>query len=546
MEKKRPRSGSPMTRNRSNSSLPTTQDEGRLMQAMEASSRRRGPARTYASRFRKLHGELKRVVERHEQGQPSGMWARRLWQACSLGAALQLTVVVLLCLEGGEGGRFLVSVGDALAVLAALVLLVVLQQAQLTRADTMIISRARRFLNRLMSFASDEEFASRETLAEHARARSVWLQTTRSISTVPVFDNLGVAKSIPSQLLVHGDRIMTPPDLWLVRGYCEESCEGADRDSIVQDTPAAVQFQQVLGQNRRPENLFDRQARMVNAAAAWLLAASLLLSGAFSVWGAITIAMHNAAEEEPPHRSASAFNLLALSHTAVVLPLLPLTIYLIPALLKAVCNAYIAAFIEAVNDPEQQSRARDAPPRSSALWRPLQRWDALSRTLPTIRSPARPWLSCWALRAQAGRGSLLPVLAAAAQAAPRAPRGRAGRGGRFSDAQRGLARDWKRRRRGLARRAPRAGAAEPALGALPAAPVAPCPGPVRGAGRRPALPVPRPRRKLRQRNGSRPSRAPRPAPRTTRLAPQLAGRGSRECSARGRPGASCGGGARAR
>jgi len=174
MEKKRPRSGSPMTRNRSNSSLPTTQDEGRLMQAMEASSRRRGPARTYASRFRKLHGELKRVVERHEQGQPSGMWARRLWQACSLGAALQLTVVVLLCLEGGEGGRFLVSVGDALAVLAALVLLVVLQQAQLTRADTMIISRARRFLNRLMSFASDEEFASRETLAEHARARSVW------------------------------------------------------------------------------------------------------------------------------------------------------------------------------------------------------------------------------------------------------------------------------------------------------------------------------------------------------------------------------------
>ncbi|KAJ1466831.1 hypothetical protein T484DRAFT_1922029, partial [Baffinella frigidus] len=105
---------------------------------------------------------------------------------------------------------------------------------------------------------------------------------------------------------------MTPPDLWLVRGYCEESSEGLDKDSVVQDTPAAVQLEQldpaaavqleqdtpaavqleqVLGENKRPENLFDRQARMVNASASWTLIAVLLLCGILSVWGAVVLAI---------------------------------------------------------------------------------------------------------------------------------------------------------------------------------------------------------------------------------------------------------------
>ena len=385
----------------------------------------------------------------------------------------------------------------------------------------MIISRARRFLNRLMSFASDEEFASRETLAEHARARSVWLQTTRSISTVPVFDNLGVAKSIPSQLLVHGDRIMTPPDLWLVRGYCEESCEGADRDSIVQDTPAAVQFQQVLGQNRRPENLFDRQARMVNAAAAWLLAASLLLSGAFSVWGAITIAMHNAAEEEPPHRSASAFKPpRAEPHRGGPAP---------PPAHNLPHSRAPQGGLQRLH--RRLHRGRQRPRAAEPRARRAAALECTMAALATVGRPfpypahdpqPRPTVAQLLGPARAGWARFSPTRArccGASCAAGAAGKGKAGADGfpMLSADSLGTGNDAGAGLRGVRRVRVRR---KPALGALPAAPVAPCPGPVRGAGRRPALPVPRPRRKLRQRNGSRPSRAP--APRAPHHAPRAA------------------------
>jgi hypothetical protein len=74
----------------------------------------------------------------------------------------------------------------------------------------------------------------------------VWFQTSRPISSVQVISNNGYI-SLPTQLLVSGDRVTLPTDHWLVEGYCERS---EMNDAIVRDTPSATQLDRVLSQPR--------------------------------------------------------------------------------------------------------------------------------------------------------------------------------------------------------------------------------------------------------------------------------------------------------
>ena len=149
-------------------------------------------------------------------------WGTWLWQFCTLGNGLQALcsgAMILSLLQSSENQ--VIDLITALILSGSLVLLLWVQHSTLTRRGMEMRSRARRFLARLEWYIKNPLDAAPfgETVAGGA---NVWLQTTRPISAVQVHSpETGGCVSLPSQLLVSGDRITGPSDHWLVNSYCE-------------------------------------------------------------------------------------------------------------------------------------------------------------------------------------------------------------------------------------------------------------------------------------------------------------------------------------
>eukprot|EP00960_Hanusia_phi_P054979 762829-Hanusia_phi.AAC.2 len=180
----------------------------------------------------------------------------------------------------------------------------------------------------------------------HMLDNSVWLQTSRTISTVLVYNEDGTRKIIPSQLLLSGDRIETPPDMTLLSDHCERH-DG--NDSIVKDTPTASKLDDILCKNRRPDTLFERQTRTVKTIVGHTLVGSLCASLLSSI---VLFAVD-------PRASEDLFDIFVVRHVNVCLPLLPLSIFLTSLVLKVACNAFISAKIELLQkNTEEMNRER--------------------------------------------------------------------------------------------------------------------------------------------------------------------------------------------
>jgi hypothetical protein len=165
------------------------------------------------SRLRKLHVELERVVQRQEHERASVQrWQAWLWEFCTLGNALQAVCSVTMILSLSQPLTAPHSVSNlvtALILCGSLMLLLWVQNASLQRESMRLGSRASRFLSRLEWYVNNPLEAS--TFGDSvAGGANVWLQTTRPISTVQVSADTGGCVSLPTQLLVSGDRITGP------------------------------------------------------------------------------------------------------------------------------------------------------------------------------------------------------------------------------------------------------------------------------------------------------------------------------------------------
>ena len=287
------------------------------------------------SRLRKLHAELQCVVERHDQEKASVQrWGAWLVQFCTLGNLLQAAcsgVMILSLLISAEDYKSHLMV--ALILCSSLVLLLWMQHATFQRRGMMMGSRVRRFLSRLEWYIKNPLEASNFG-APVAGGANVWVQTTRPISAVQVISDSG-SVSLPTQLLVSGDRVTGPTDHWLVNGYCEQS---EMNNVTVKDTPSAAQLSKVLSQPRRPQTQLEDQMKVVKSTITWTVTFALIIS-IFS--SAVLLGLY-------PEQSTlgDLLNLLIVRHVPVCMPLLPISVFLSSVVLQVACNSYLAAKIQ--------------------------------------------------------------------------------------------------------------------------------------------------------------------------------------------------------
>ena len=104
------------------------------------------------SRLRKLHVELERVVQRHEQEKASVQrWWAWLWGFCTLGNGLQAlcSVAMILSLSQPDSGHSMSNLVTAFILCGSLVLLLWVQHASFQGGSMRLGTRAGRFLSRL-------------------------------------------------------------------------------------------------------------------------------------------------------------------------------------------------------------------------------------------------------------------------------------------------------------------------------------------------------------------------------------------------------------
>ena len=286
------------------------------------------------SRLRKLHEELGSVVRYHNQQKASVQsWGAWLLQFCTLGNMLQaacagVTILsLLLSAVHYHSNLFFVFV-----LCCSLVLQLWVQHATYERRSMRLGLRAQRFLSRLEWYIKNPFVASEQGVPV-AGGANVWVQTTRPISAVQVISDKGRI-ALPTQMLVSGDRVVGPTDHWLVHQYCE----GNDmNDSTVRDTPVAWQLSKVLSADLgRPQTQFEDQTTVVVHIMKWTVLCVLIVSVSSSV---VLFFMY------PQSTYRDALHLMVMRHVPVVVPFLPMSMFLPSVLLNIACNAYLSTKI---------------------------------------------------------------------------------------------------------------------------------------------------------------------------------------------------------